>query len=681
MPEVLQLKQGARVMLLTNLSRDLVNGSLGVVKAFDQQRFPLVQFEDGHSLTIEPVTLTVADKNDPSKIVAMRTQLPLKLAWAITAHKSQGMTLSCVEVHCGNEFTSGQLYVPLTRAKESKGLSLVGFSKARLIPPPNVVVDFYSKLERDDRIALSGLCCNNAKLFNEVFEPPEGTENVFLENWAGEEEFTEEELLALDNYVAEYFESSNIPDSEESCLIDLDNVLDILDCSDDLAKPGVDFDCNLFLKSIKLPSNENRPLVANVNAVICSLMSPEHSAAFQTFFNIQWSRVFEKVKECVLSHKDQRIERKNFASLFGELHLLCVNDIVAKEFASVLQLEPSQLRREHHCTTTEVLSGINSAIICQVKQISAPEEAASMVFTNITNLPAESRGKIRHCMGWAVSREREKIRKEFRRHVTAENVSMRSLTKKDFEKKQLICSLTWSSETAHRDSKFQETLSVTDSRQFRNNGLTVVSDEVYLFALQLEEARVACLNMRALKNCKSNLIEIGLKELSSSEYLKIEWRKLFPVDVNIELVDELFFGVVSRYMNMAGAQFLRDFRRETKLRKTEAHRKKILVRSQVQELKGAKVSVEEVLADQSERKSKSHTLLQAMLSKQPAIFTSRVYKKEELKALLGLYGVIFNSSSDKEKLSELLVKCITEEPGFPVSGNRQQGISISKNDL
>ena len=68
------------------------------------------------------------------------------------------------------------------------------------------------------------------------------------------------------------------------------------------------------------------------------------------------------------------------------------------------------------------------------------------------------------------------------------------------------------------------------------------------------------------------------------------------------------------------------------------------------------------------------TLLQAMLSKQPAIFPSRVYKNEELMALLGLCGVIFNSSFDEEKFSELLVKCITEEPGFPVSGNRQQGI-------
>ena len=91
-------------------------------------------------------------------------------------------------------------------------------------------------------------------------------------------------------------------------------------------------------------------------------------------------------------------------------------------------------------------------------------------------------------------------------------------------------------------------------------------------------------------------------------------------------------------------------------------------------MKGAKVSVEELLADQSEQKSKSHTLLQAMLLKQPAIFTSRVYKKEELEFLLGLYGVIFNSFSDKEKLSELLVKYITEKAGFPVPGNRLHDI-------
>ena len=66
---------------------------------------------------------------------------------------------------------------------------------------------------------------------------------------------------------------------------------------------------------------------------------------------------------------------------------------------TMIQLEPSQFRRQNCCTTAEVLRGINSAIICQTKQIGAPEEAASTVFTNITNLPAESMGKC--TIAWA----------------------------------------------------------------------------------------------------------------------------------------------------------------------------------------------------------------------------------------------------------------------------------------
>ena len=168
MPEVLQLKKGSQVMLITNLSKDLVNGSTGIVTPFNHQRFPVVTFDEGICFTVEPKTLADTDRNDTSKMVAQRTQLPLKLAWAITAHKSQGMTLPCVEVHCGNEFTSGQLYVSLSRAKESSGLSLVGFSKAKLIQPPKIVVDFYSAFERDDSIVLSEMCCNNARISTEV---------------------------------------------------------------------------------------------------------------------------------------------------------------------------------------------------------------------------------------------------------------------------------------------------------------------------------------------------------------------------------------------------------------------------------------------------------------------------------------------------------------------------------
>jgi len=71
-----------------------------------------------------------------------RTQIPLTLAWALSIHKSQGMTLEYVEVSSKDIFESGQLYVALSRATELSGLSLTGFSRQQL-PMDKDVLKFY----------------------------------------------------------------------------------------------------------------------------------------------------------------------------------------------------------------------------------------------------------------------------------------------------------------------------------------------------------------------------------------------------------------------------------------------------------------------------------------------------------------------------------------------------------
>lgn len=114
--------------------------------------------------------------------------------------------------------------------------------------------------------------------------------------------------------------------------------------------------------------------------------------------------------------------------------MLCASDVVSTEFAIVLCLETTELRI-HYCTITEILSGTNSTIISKIKEVSDPEESPSMVFCSIADLPAESRGKIRHCMGQAVLRERKKMRKEFRRHVYTEDVKIALFDKKRFSEK------------------------------------------------------------------------------------------------------------------------------------------------------------------------------------------------------------------------------------------------------
>ena len=117
-------------------------------------------------------------------------------------------------------------------------------------------------------------------------------------------------------------------DNDESVLIKSDDVLCGLDCSED-------FDCKLFLNSIKLPPNEKKPLVMDIKNVIDSINSPETFLEFKKFFRIQWNRKYRKIRECVLANKERKVRRKHFTAHFGELHQMVVSENCLQEFATL----------------------------------------------------------------------------------------------------------------------------------------------------------------------------------------------------------------------------------------------------------------------------------------------------------------------------------------------------------
>lgn len=137
-PEVLEVRIDAMVMCTkNNFEVGYVNGTLGRVIKFDaDDGYPVIETSDGREIKIVPQNWSVQEED---KILAQITQVPLRLAWAITVHKSQGMSLDAAEIDLRNAFTYGQGYVALSRVRTLRGMKVIGLNSQALLVDPRVV--------------------------------------------------------------------------------------------------------------------------------------------------------------------------------------------------------------------------------------------------------------------------------------------------------------------------------------------------------------------------------------------------------------------------------------------------------------------------------------------------------------------------------------------------------------
>ena len=140
----LELVQDSQVMLIANVDpgAGLVNGSRGVLVGFcAATNLPIVEFVNGIRRVIGTHSWPIEDYPFVS-----RTQIPLRLAWAITSHKAQGSSLDCALVDIGSgNFEYGQAYVALSRARTLEGLFVHDFDPAAFRAHPTVKT-FYKGL-------------------------------------------------------------------------------------------------------------------------------------------------------------------------------------------------------------------------------------------------------------------------------------------------------------------------------------------------------------------------------------------------------------------------------------------------------------------------------------------------------------------------------------------------------
>jgi len=135
--EELTLKKGAVVIFIkNNPEKGYVNGTTGVIIGFESD-IPIVKTSRGQKIRVIAEDWTI--ENEAGETIATVSQVPLRLAWAITIHKSQGMTLDAAEIDLSKTFEVGQGYVALSRIKSIEGLRLMGLNEMALSVDPLIL--------------------------------------------------------------------------------------------------------------------------------------------------------------------------------------------------------------------------------------------------------------------------------------------------------------------------------------------------------------------------------------------------------------------------------------------------------------------------------------------------------------------------------------------------------------
>ena len=154
-PECILLKEGAQVMFVRNHSEGLYyNGKIGVVTKIQDNLVKVKGLDDEKTLIVEPVEWTNSRyevdettdkiiKND----VGSFTQYPLRLAWAVTVHKSQGLTFDQAILDLAKTFASGQLYVALSRCRSLEGMFLLSKVRPENVITENRIIKYYEQAQ------------------------------------------------------------------------------------------------------------------------------------------------------------------------------------------------------------------------------------------------------------------------------------------------------------------------------------------------------------------------------------------------------------------------------------------------------------------------------------------------------------------------------------------------------
>ena len=524
-------------------------------------------------------------------------------------------------------------------------LRLVGFDSKKLIPIPNEVLTFLDNIQNSPADQEHKCCHIKPQLVNY-------SNNSDVDNFS-EEEFDKEELKELDDIAKSYFASNVQPDT-----VDLSE---------------------LFQKLSSSTNFENIPNDFNFVEFISSLKKADESTVQNNSFESNVNQVFNHIlKESVLQVFNHILkERKDFTGHFGDLHSLITSKDLEKEFSKLVGLPVSLLAEHHFHAMTELIFALNRLVLKVIVGERFPSSGIeSSESINVQEMSDDSKGKVRYCGAWAIAKVMYWCRKYFKSNIHSSDQNVWIKEKQEYRKSELLGQMTWTSSTAQQQSKYKDTLNVTRSRKYDKGTLVHIIDDLFEWIPELEQERVNMFNAKILSKHQEDVIEKALEVLTGNDRLIQKWKDIVLVhcldssvinaaDVT-HLSLQLFKEVVTRYLKMGVGEFLREFRRDFKLEKTELHSKKVVEKKKKKDLTSSKVTLQSIKEDMSANKKNSHQRLQVMVNDKETIFQTSVYSKSELQLLCKAYSVVFRKNDSKMRLSDKLVQQIRNSHDIPL---------------
>ena len=345
-----------------------------------------------------------------------------------------------------------------------------------------------------------------------------------------------DETAAADQFIG-------IHDNEETeSELSMEEVLEMVEQNGHiLAKPPDDFDVKVFLMSSKGATfTDDEGNFGNLkNKAVDSAIADVDQ--FSGLVQIVWFKIFSPSAE---TSERKHCRRQFFGKKLKELYQQAIDISRSADFRGWLK-ECFQIPENQNLSPAEISIGFdivlgvfqNSLYIVgdAVQQRSHDDMVSTL---NVKDMDEAGLGKVRFVGAWAISRVLKRAKKYARENLYTSCKDTRAQVNKNISKIQALEStVVIPYKILSSETKYPETLNVTESRQYRTQGLIHVSDEFYTFVLELEQKRIQGLNTTMLKKHGDTLIEVVESTLLNDKQLKSIWKGLFTkVEVAVRLL-------------------------------------------------------------------------------------------------------------------------------------------------